>query len=209
MQQQYTTLFKARNIDHVDPLPAPTLATTDGPDTSILPQSNSIALELELSRPQMSLQFFRCAPGKCHCACHTTKTHSGRFWSLKIPNRWTSCDRRTCSNYRNASIWISLSSIGISYNIIASLNFLFSTQQSYIAPSLSVQHVVDWDSPAFALLDIRDLDEQPHFEGAREQLTKLFESGRASPLDVLPDGKSLIEVRQHLLHSSSARFANN
>lgn len=159
----------------------------------------------------MSLHFSRCAPRKCHCACHTTKTHSGRFWSLKIPNRWNSCDKRTCSNYRNASIWISLSSIGIPYSILASLNFLFNTQQSYIRPSLSIKHVVDWDSPAFALLDIRDLDEQLHFEGAREQLTKLFESGRASPLDVLPDGKSLVEVRQHLLYfpSSPTWLANN
>jgi hypothetical protein len=69
---------------------------------------------------------------------------------------------------------------------------MFSVYQSYIAPSLLVYNVVDWDAPAFAILDIKW--NPVKYEEAREQLSELFSSGKASPFDILPDGKSLLEV---------------
>jgi hypothetical protein len=195
MQQRHITLLEARNAQQTDTISADTV----NPTINFLHERDPIGLQMEFFRRQRFLQFSTCAPGKCHCSCHQVKTRSGNFWVLKLPNFWNRCDKRTCSSYKNASIWISLNNLGIPYTILASFKFLFSAQQSYIAPSLRFHRVVDWDSPAFALLDIRDFDfkaPQLHFESTREQLTTLFRSGTASPLDTLPDGKSLVEVRQ-------------
>jgi hypothetical protein len=71
---------------------------------------------------------------------------------------------------------------------------MWTSHQSYISPSLDFTRVVNWQAPAFALLrDIRW--NQMSFEEARNEIVKLFDSGLASPLDVLPNGKSLPEVR--------------
>ena len=90
--------------------------------------------------------------------------------------------------------WFSLTSIGIPYAIRASLNILWTFNQSYISPSLRVTRVVDWNSPAFALLVDIKWNEMT-YEEARNGMVKLFDSRAASPLDILPNGKSLPEVR--------------
>jgi hypothetical protein len=86
-----------------------------------------------------------------------------------------------------------LTKIGIPYAIIASLDIMCNSQNTFISPSLQVRRVVNWNSPAFvAVRDIRWL----HIEWpeARQKLAGLFDSGQASPLDVLPDGMTLAEV---------------
>jgi hypothetical protein len=129
----------------------------------------------------------------CYCSCHSSSTRSGKLWSLKIPYDWNSCNRTTCHNYKRASFWISLRSIGIPYAILASLDIMWKSRQSRISPSLHFEQVVNWQAPAFALLrDIRW--NHMTFEEARSEMIRLFDSGLASPLDILPNGKSLPEV---------------
>lgn len=139
----------------------------------------------------------RCAINKCYCSCHETASISGSFWSIRLPlpsSLLRACNRASCSNYKRASLWISLRQIGIPYAVIASLDMLWSSQTTFISPTLQVQRVVSWYSPTFEVL--RDLrwDRIGWYDG-REKITSLFDSGQASPLDVLPDGMSLAEVR--------------
>jgi hypothetical protein len=137
-----------------------------------------------------------CALGKCYCICHSTKTTSGSFWAMKLPigSLWQSCDKRSCANYKRASLWISLHKIGVPYALLANLDIMWTLQYSSISPSLQVMRIVTWNSPAFTLLrDIRwnNVD----LQDARDKMVKLFDAGMASPLDILPDGKTLSEVR--------------
>jgi hypothetical protein len=121
---------------------------------------------------------------------------------LKLPYDWNSCDKTTCRNYKRASIWISLNNIGIPYAILASLDIMWTIHQSIISPSLQITRVVDWQSPAFALLrDIRW--NQMEFKKARNEMIQLFDSGAASAMDILPNGKSLPEVSYFLLQTLS------
>ena len=70
---------------------------------------------------------------------------------------------------------------------------MWTTHRSIISPSLQVTRVVDWHSPAFALLwDIRE--NEIEFEEARSEMIRLFDSGSSSAIDILPNGKSLPEV---------------
>ena len=193
MQQKHITLLEVQSTKDPDWGFDRSEVLLAKQSLNVLPQRDSNTLQMELSQRQCLLQRSKCSLRNCYCACHASSTRSGRFWSLKFPYDWNSCDR-TCHNYKRASIWISLNNIGIPYAILASLDFMWTIHQSYISPSLQVTRVVDWHAPAFALLgDIRW--NQMSFEEARNQMVQLFDSGVASPLDVLPNGKSLPEVR--------------
>jgi len=86
-----------------------------------------------------------------------------------------------------------LTGIGIPYAVRASLDIMWTINQSHISPSLHFTRIVDWNAPAFALLgDIRW--EEMIFEEAQSEIMRLFDSELASPLDVLPNGESLPEV---------------
>lgn len=139
-------------------------------------------------------RFSKCTRGKCYCACHYSVSRSGSFWSLRLPlSLLRPCNKSSCSNYKRASLWISLRQIGIPYAVIANLDMMWNSQNTFIAPSLQMKRVVSWNSPAFKTLrDIRWL--QIEWQEARDKLAGLFDSGQASPLDILPDGMTLVEV---------------
>jgi hypothetical protein len=193
MQQKHITLLEVRNAEPFDSASDRSAVLSTAHALTILPQEDSNNLQIVLSQRQRSLQSSKCLSRNCYCSCHGTLTRARKFWTLKLPYDWNSCDRSNCHNYKRASIWISLSSIGIPYAVLASLDIMWTLHQSIISPSLQVTRVVDWQSPAFALLrDIRW--NQMEFEEARNKLLRLFDSGAASPIDVLPNGKSLPEV---------------
>jgi len=83
--------------------------------------------------------------------------------------------------------------LGIPFAVRLTLDFILSSGYTYISPSLQVKRLVDWDSPAFEVLGHMRWEEQK-FEDGRDQLLRLFESGKASPLDILPDGTTMLEV---------------
>jgi hypothetical protein len=151
--------------------------------------------EMELVKRQSSYRNSSCSRRKCYCACHRSQVISGSFWSLCFPLSaiWSACDHTSCINYKRASFWMSLNSIGISYSIIASLDLMWTAHGTSIAPSLEVKRVVNWNAPAFTF--IRDIRWNGlSFEGARASIAEIFDSGKGSPVDILSNGESLVEV---------------
>lgn len=80
---------------------------------------------------------------------------------------------------------------------------MWTARETSITPSLEVKRVVDWNAPVFKLL--RDIPwNRMSFEDARTSITRIFEAGLASPVDVRPDGQSLLEVNNvHNVHGFS------
>jgi hypothetical protein len=152
--------------------------------------------EMELVGRQNACRNSSCSRRKCYCACHRSQVISGSFWSLRFPLSaiWGACDQKSCINYKRASFWMSLNSFGIPYSIIASLDLIWTAHGTSIAPSLEVKRVVNWNAPAFML--IRDIRWNGlRFEAARDSIADIFDSGKGSPVDILSDGQSLLEVR--------------
>jgi hypothetical protein len=144
---------------------------------------------------QNAFQNAACLRRQCYCSCHTLQTISGGFWSVRFPlkSMWSSCSHTSCANYKRASFWISLNRICIPYAIEASLDLMWTANKTSIAPSFEVKRVVDWNAPVSKLL--RDIPwNRMSFEDARTSITQIFEAGLASPVDVRPDGQSLLEV---------------
>lgn len=144
---------------------------------------------------RQTLTSSNCSRRKCYCACHSLQVISGRFWTLGYPAQslFGSCDLNSCANYKHASLWITLTWIGLPYAIQASLDILMSANTTSIAPSLEVKRVVSWDAPAFkAIRDIRwnGVD----FQEARASIACMFSTGKASPVDILANGETLLEV---------------
>jgi hypothetical protein len=194
MQRRHITLLELHNLGLSKPCSDWSDDLQAGHSLTIIRQEDSRMIQFELSQRQSSLQRSKCSIGKCYCSCHNSSTRSAKLWSLKVPRDWNSCDKTTCNNYKRASFWISLTTIGIPLVVRASLDIMWTIHQSHIYPSLHFTRVVDWDAPAFALLrDIRW--NQMTFEEARSETMRLFDSGVASPLDILPNGESLPEVR--------------
>jgi hypothetical protein len=110
----------------------------------------------------------------------------------------SSCSHISCHNYKRASFWISLNRIGISYAIEASLDLMWTAHKTSITPSLEVQRVVDWNAPAFKLLSEIEWY-RTSFDDARASMTQVVESSLASPVEVRPDGQSLLEVSTVLI----------
>jgi hypothetical protein len=152
--------------------------------------------EMELVGRQNTYKNSSCFKRKCYCACHRSQVISGSFWSLRFPLRaiWSACDQISCTNYKRASFWMSLNRIGIPYSFIASLDLMWNANGASIAPSLEMKRVVHWNTPAFTL--IRDIRWNGlSFEAARASIVDIFDSGKGSPVDILSDGQSLLEVR--------------
>jgi hypothetical protein len=137
----------------------------------------------------------RCQINGCPCSCHYSDTISGKDWSIKYPrNPWfKSCNRKSCTNFKITSFWVCLSRFGIKYAVTASLKVMWGTHNMSISPFLQVKRVVDWYSLAFLLLGRIRWSWVSWIDG-RSQLADLFDAGRASPFDILPDGKSMVEV---------------
>ena len=156
---------------------------------------DSKRLEMELASRQNSYKDSSCFKRKCYCACHRSQVISGGFWSLRFPLRaiWSACDQTSCTNYKRASFWMSLNRIGIPYSFIASLDLMWNANGASIAPSLEMKRVVHWNAPAFTL--IRDIRWNGlRFEAARDSIADIFDSGKGSPVDILSNGESLVEV---------------
>lgn len=136
MQQKHITLLEVRDTELSKSTSNRSRDLPTGRGVTILPQEDSSTLQIVLSQRQRSLQPSKCFPRKCYCACHGSSTKTGKFWSLKLPYDWNSCDRTTCRNYKRASIWISLNNIGIPYAILAGLDIMWTIHQSIISPSL-------------------------------------------------------------------------
>lgn len=138
-----------------------------------------------------------CGLRKCYCDCHQTTSLQPRFWPLRISSSasWKPCSKASCRNSKNASVWISFTQIGIRLAISLSLDVMLSSQESYIRPSLSFQRVVRRTSPGFTILYELELGVRKDWGKAKQDLLELFESGKASPRDVDPDGATWLEVR--------------
>ncbi|KAH8753749.1 ankyrin repeat-containing domain protein [Hyaloscypha sp. PMI_1271] len=96
-------------------------------------------------------------------------------------------------NAKNASLWVSLTQVGVPLAVRVSLDFVLSSQQSHITPSLGFQRVVRRTSPGFKLLWELEGGHRNDWGRARQDLLELFESGEASPRDVDPDGNTWLE----------------
>ena len=193
MQQSHITLLEVQNAELRESIPDRAEDLSPQHDLTILSREHSRTLEAELSRRQRSITRAKCSQRQCYCACHMSSTSAGKTWSLKVPENWNTCSKRTCQYFKRASLWISLTNIGIPFAILASLDVMWTLRQSFISPSLQVMRTVNWHAPAFALLsDIRW--NQMEVEEARVALMDLFDSGAASALDILPNGESLPEV---------------
>jgi len=195
LQQKHITLLEVCKVEGNGFGSVQSNAVSAQGDSRIWNLQSSRALQKRLYRSYLASQKTPCSLGRCYCSCHTPTTASGSFWSLKFSNfsLSNSCNKSTCSNYKRASIWISLNRFGIPYSILAGVDIMWSSQRSYISPSLEVKRVVSWNAPAFALL--REIPwRRIEFTDARSKLVELFESGEASPVDITPRGKTLIEV---------------
>lgn len=115
------------------------------------------------------------------------------FISPRVKNK-KSAALKSSENSKNASIWISLSQIGIPYAVYASLSFMFTSQRSSISPSLGYQRVVRNTSPGFKLLWELETKQRTDWDRARQDLVELFNRRQASPKDVDPDGRTWLEV---------------
>src|SRR6266487_4926720 len=108
MQQKHITLLEVQCTEDPDWASDRSEGLIAEQTLKILPHRDSNTLQIELSQRQRLLHRFKCSLRNCYCVCHASSTRSGRFWSLKLPYDWNSCDRKTCHNYKRASIWISL-----------------------------------------------------------------------------------------------------
>jgi hypothetical protein len=172
----------------------PATASIDEPEFT-LPKSKNRFSAL-VNRPQLYQQRL-CSLNRCCCACHDAITLHGRSWSLRLPLSpwsWKGCNKASCRNAKNASLWISLTQVGVPLAVRVSLDFVLSSQQSHITPSLGFQRVVRRTSPGFKLLWELEGGHRNDWGRARQDLLELFESGEASPRDVDPDGNTWLEV---------------
>lgn len=164
-------------------------------DSSTLLDEEQQFTNYSLSRnrhPHISPCFIR----KCCCSCHNTRSFAGWTWSLSLPllsSFYNTCNVRSCLKSKRASIWISLTRIGIPYAFLATLDVVWNSRHSSISPSLHMKRVVDWDSPIYEL--IKDMRwNKIEWMDWREKMVHLFEEGKGSPFDILPDGDTLPEV---------------
>jgi hypothetical protein len=174
------------------------------PSTVPIPTENTESTHCNLEPPEVrsrrSTQYNpakRCGIKKCCCTCHDTTLLRGIFWSIEVPilsSFWKPCNSSSCANATSASIWLGFRQIGIPWTIYANLNLIWSSQQLCLSPSLSFQRVVGYDSPGFKLLRELRKGHITDWDEARGELQNLFDSGKASPLDIDPDGETWLEV---------------
>lgn len=169
--------------------------------TATITRLDSVDIETK-SAKRSFLQYLRpyqnklCYLRKCCCDCHNTISLQASFWPLKLTSSlfWKPCRKVSCRNSKNASVWISFTQIGIRLAVSISLDVMFTSGESYIRPSLSVQRVVRRTSPGFTILFELKMGVRTDWNKARQDLLELFETGKGSPLDVDPDGQTWLEV---------------
>jgi hypothetical protein len=154
-------------------------------------------LQRVLARQRGLYQEKACFSAKCCCACHDNISFSGRSWFLKVPmlsQIQNPCSRSSCGYAKKASLWISLTQIGIPWAVYARLEIMWNFQNAFISPSLSFERVVRHTSPGFKLLWELESGQKGNWPEARQELLDIFESGRASHRDIDPDGETWLEV---------------
>jgi hypothetical protein len=189
MQQDLLQLLKQGTI-------LPSATTAPSFDALVLaPAKNERARRMLLRHPQLH-QEESCRLKRCCCACHDTTSLQTRFWTLKLSSSWfwKACNKSSCRNAKSVSIWINLTQIGIQRAICVSFDVMFNSHKSYIAPSLSFQRVVRRTSPGFKLLWELETGQRTDWNRAKQDLLELFETGKASPRDIDPDGRTWLEV---------------
>jgi hypothetical protein len=156
---------------------------------------HTIAAKRRVTQYPRSYQKEICGLRKCYCDYH--QTTSLQIWPLRISSSssWKPCSKASCQNSKNASVWISFTQIGIRLAISLSLDVMLSSQESYIRPSLSFQRVVRRTSPGFKILYELQYGVRTDWSKAKQHLLELFETGRASPRDIDPNGRMWLEVR--------------
>jgi hypothetical protein len=189
-QKQYALLeqLSSRSL----PSPQATLSIEEPESALFKPKSKKSGLT---NHPQL-YQKRLCSLNRCCCACHETTFLQGRSWSLKCPSSWIwrQCNKASCQHAKNVSFWFSLTQLGVPWAVCVSFDFMLSSHQSHISPSLGFQRVVRRTSPGFKLLWELQTGQRKDWIRARQDLTELFESGKASPQDVDPDGQTWLEV---------------
>lgn len=190
VQQEVLQLLKNK-------APLPCIATAPSiEEMDLTPATNK-----RLKRvPEIHSQLYQerlCRLKRCCCGCHDTMSLQARFWPLKFSCSswtWKACNKSSCRNAKNASIWISLTQIGIRAAVCINLDVMFNFQGSYISPSLSFQRVVRRTAPGFKLLWELQTGRRTDWGRAKRDLLELFETGKASPRDIDPDGNTWLEV---------------
>lgn len=91
----------------------------------------------------------------------------------------------------------------LGYSAYVSVSVIRENAGVTIDPTISIWPVVDWNSPAFQIL--YEIEEYESINDALAELRSLFDQGKASPRDTLPNGQTLIHVRPvHSPHLAGA-----
>lgn len=166
--------------------------------------------------------------GGCFCRCHTKLESTGRwifFAVAGIPTYFQTCDKPDCnSRVYGVSLRVALAQIGIPCAWTMSLDLSAGCTGLRLYPSLTPERVVPYTYPGFRILEEiqhrslidwnapLDIDTKYDlWSNARDQkvleLQTMFKSGRISPRDVDPQGRSWLEVRT-IARNSHAKGAN-
>lgn len=133
-----------------------------------------------------------------NCTC--TKTGSWLFRSFDMLSRIRS-HQFGCPKYYEQEVTtlvngkLAILNRFLGYSAYIGVQVIREDTSITIGPTVSVWPVVDRDSPAFRI--IRRLSEYGALDGALAELHSLYNEGKASPRDTLPDGRTLMHVRSH------------
>ncbi|KAK5195882.1 hypothetical protein LTR72_003718 [Exophiala xenobiotica] len=151
-----------------------------------------------------------CLKDRCSCACHETTSSSGMFWSWNISSPWAlvrPCDRPSCQDRTfKARYHVSLSRFKIPWSVVIGFRVAYGLNGYSISSTLQPVRVVPLTSPGFVVL-WKCRTHQIAWPEAKQSLQKLFDEGKASPLDVDPAGKTWLEKTLNLPWSVPAREA--
>jgi hypothetical protein len=138
-----------------------------------------------------------CVWRSCRCSCHIVSRAGSRFWLLELPSLatlWNACDHTSCTRRQHhAYTWIGSTRIGVPFAITASLKVLLTSAKVSISPSLTIERIVKYTSPAFELW--RCQSGRIQWPEARKKFEDIVRSGKASIGDINPGGRTLLEAR--------------
>lgn len=107
---------------------------------------------------------------------------------------------RIQDSVRNFNVRFSACVLALKRKVEVGLSFTCGAGRTSLSPALVCHHVVDWDSPAFNLINsLRSFRRRDSISGEKivAELWKLFETRAASPHDRLPTGETLVHVGVH------------
>lgn len=170
------------------------IAPLDEPEYPLVKSRRKLALNNETQLYHARL----CAVERCCCACHDSTNVQARSWMRLEFSSWNRCNKASCRNSKKANLWFSLTQIGIPLAGSLSLNFVLGSQQLHTTLSfrsdLDFPRVVRRTSPGFKLLHDAQHINGKGWPEVKRDLIELFDSGKASPKDVDPDGNTWLDV---------------